>query len=178
MIYIRDDDVLLPSSGWPDPPSRFKFVHEIIVEGGGKFLHIPTILCGQIQQWPETVRFIRDETEEGRMAPQLHGWEHIDYAKLSRVEIEHDLTKCIRWMQDNLGVRPTKFYTPWGANASHIYEVGQELELDIVDCSNIIIPKTIWNDLDSSYDKYNEKEIFIHWWEGMGRLKDIVKALS
>ena len=82
MIYLRDDDVLVSSSS-SQGLKRFKQIHNWVAEVPG-ILHIPTILVTEIQQFPEGIEFVREETAKGKMRPELHGLEHIDYNKLSR----------------------------------------------------------------------------------------------
>ena len=92
MIRVRDDDVLIRSSGC-DSFKRFKQVHSWICESD-KFIHVPAVLVTEIQEFPECIKFVREETQAGRMMPETHGFEHIDYAKLTKDEIIEHLKRC------------------------------------------------------------------------------------
>lgn len=183
MIYVRDDDVLLSSSSHADPLKHFKTVHSWICETP-KLLHVPTILVTEIQEFPEAIEFIKEETGAGRMRPEIHGLKHIDYAKLSLKEVIDHLCRCIEFLLDNFDVDSTTWYTPWGASAPHLHEAASEVGLKLVDCSNI-------NKLAGRYGLVQlaregkdiekimeEKEIFFHWWEGGLRLKRVIEVLK
>lgn len=169
MIYIRDDDVLLSSKGFGDPVARLKQIHEWICESP-KLMHVPTILCTEIKAFPTAINFIREETHAGRMLPQLHGWEHIDYAKLHHAAIVTHLEDSKHWMIDNLDVCPTRWYTPWGANAPHLYTAANECGLKLIDTSNRIVlegPNGVLATLQKGVpvDYLDGREIFLHWWQ-------------
>lgn len=186
MIYVRDDDVLLHSSSHADPLAHFKTVHGWICETG-KLLHVPAILVTEIQQIPrsqEAIDFIKQETKDGRMSPQIHGLNHIDYAKLPLEEIVTHLNICKEFLFKRFDVVPTTFYTPWGANAPHIHEAANNTGLKLVDCVRInklngrygIIQRI--KDGDDPADFLDEDEIFFHWWEGGMRLRRVVEVLK
>lgn len=178
-VYFRDDDVLLPSSSWADPLGRFKQLH-LWFEESKHCLHVPTILVTEIQQFPQAVEFIKTETEKNKMFPQLHGIQHIDYAKLSIEEVKDHLNRGREWMLDNLNVNPNRWYTPWGANAPHLYEAASETGYELVDCSNIIKSAHVIQAFRKNYpiDYFDKKEIFFHWWEGGSRVKRIIDTIE
>lgn len=183
MIYIRDDDVLVGSSSHPDPLKHFKTVHNWICETD-RLLHVPTILVTEIQQFPEAIEYIREETKARRMRPEIHGLHHIDYAKLPRQEIEDHLKKCNEFLYNKFEHVPTRFYTPWGANASHVKEAALNVGLQLVDCSALnklqgrygIIQRL--RDGENPYKFLEEQEVFFHWWEGGMRLKRLIEVLK
>lgn len=182
MIYVRDDDVLVGSSSHPDPLKHFKTVHNWICETD-KLLHVPTILVTEIQQFPEAIEYVREETAAGRMRPEIHGFQHIDYAKLSKEEIEDHLKRCYQFMYEKLGCVPNRFYTPWGANAPHIKEAANNLGLQLIDCSNLNklqgrygIVQRLRDGEDPKF--LEEQEIFFHWWEGGLRIKRVIEVLK
>ena len=123
MIYVRDDDVLVNSSAYTDkrktPLERFKQIHRWICDTP-KLLHVPTLVVEPLMSHPEAVEFICSETEAGRMKPQIHGYEHIDYDQLSSNQVTEHLIKCKNFFWDQFGLVPTKWYTPWGANSSRL----------------------------------------------------------
>jgi len=169
VIYIRDDDVLLSSKGFSDPVIRLKQIHSWILESP-KLMHVPTILCSEIQGFPDAIKFVKEETLAGRMMPQLHGWEHIDYAKLHLSAIKTHLEDSKHFMIDNLNVCPTRWYTPWGANAPHLYVAAKECGLKLIDTSGIIElggPTGVLINLQNGVpiDYLDGREIFLHWWQ-------------
>lgn len=183
MIYVRDDDVLIPSSSHEDPLKHFKTVHGWICETP-KLLHIPTLLVEPLSRYPEACEFIKEQRYLGRMSPEIHGYEHIDYAKLTKQQVIDHLLKCKEFLFDKFDVIATKWYTPWGANAPHLYEAAEECGLKLIDCSNIskmrgrhgIIQRM--KDGEDVEKFMDGKEIFFHWWEGGMRLKRIVEVLK
>lgn len=183
MIYVRDDDVLVNSSAYTDkrktPLERFKQIHRWICDTP-KLLHVPTLVVEPLMSHPEAVEFICSETEAGRMKPQIHGYEHIDYDQLSSNQVTEHLIKCKNFFWDQFGLVPTKWYTPWGANSSRLQFVASQQGLELIDCSKINKPGDILNTAYAGNDieKFmDEKEIFIHWWERGMRLKRIVEIL-
>ena len=175
MIRVRDYDVLLPSRGHADPEGRFREVHEMIISH--KAHHVPAILCGEIQAFPDTIHYIKKEIKRGNLTPELHGWKHINYGNLSEADIRKNLGYCLEWFIATFEQRPSIFYTPWGANSLLIQRVAAEYDLQMVDCSSIITPRTI----QKSPEKYRgnqDIEIFIHWWEGINRLNGALKILN
>jgi len=58
--------------------------------------------------------------DAGRLFVDLHGWEHIDYTKLSQEEIEEHLEKSFDYMLDTFGCLPVRWATPWGATSDAI----------------------------------------------------------
>jgi len=182
MIYVRDDDVLVTSRSWEDPFGRFKQIHEWMLKSP-LFVHIPTILVEDLKNFPNAIAYIQEQTQAGKMRPEIHGLSHLDYAKLPVEETKEHLKICKDWIWRNTGYLPTKWYTPWGANTNYLNEISNSEGLKLVDCSNI------WK-LNGRYgicqelregkdpiDFLNGKELFIHWWEGGQRLNRIVQAV-
>lgn len=168
MIYIRDDDVLLRSNGFNDPVLRLEQIHSWILESP-RLMHVPTILCSEIKSFPNAIKFIKEETIAGRMLPQLHGWEHIDYGKLHYAAVIDHLERSKHWMIDNLNVCPTRWYTPWGASATHLHTAANDCGLKLIDTSGIIVlegPNGVLATLKKGVpiDYLDGKEIFMHWW--------------
>ena len=183
MIYVRDDDVLMPSSSHPDPLKHFKTVHEWICETP-KLLHIPTIVVRPLSEMSEAVAYIKEQTKLYKMSPQVHGYEHIDYAKLTVQEIKDHLMKCKDFLFDEFDVIPSKWYTPWGANAPHLYEAADETGLTLIDCSRIYKMNGRYGIIQlakegKDIEKFlHKKEIFFHWWEGGMRLKRVIEIVK
>jgi len=187
MIRVRDDDVLISSKGTDNPLKKLQMIHEWMLEVPDKLIHVPTILVTEIQEFPEAIEWIRQETLEGRMLPEIHGLSHKDYAALTPDEIKRDMEYCRDWIYVHLGHRPTKFYTPWGAGfdarGAHIRPACAEIGIEVVTCEHI-------NKLNGRYgvvqnlkdgksiDYLEGDEIFLHWWESMARLKRIVEVIK
>ncbi len=174
MIYVRDDDVLLPSRQWPDPLARFKEVHEMLADFDF-VIHIPTLLTSELDRYPEAIDYIRRETNDGWMIPEFHGTSHIDYADLTPEEILQDYKKGQDWFKAHLGVEFTRHYTPWGAGederGAHIKPTAVAAGVVVVTCAALLEPEHIIADPYATYEKYESREIFIHWWAGIGKLE-------
>jgi len=175
MISVRDDDVLLKSSGHTDPLARFKAVHSTIVNGAA--FHVPGILCGEISQFTGAVEFIDDRIKAGEMSPQIHGWKHSEYHKYTERAILEDLHKCVDFFDKSWHLVPTKFFTPWGGDSPELRAACHSMSLELVDCSAIIPPRTVQRNFNH-YRGAKNVELFIHWWEGMGRLEDALRILN
>lgn len=185
MIRVRDDDVLLSSSSYDDELGRLKQVHAWICEVPDRFIHVPAILVTEIQEFPEAIEWIREETAEGRMLPEVHGLSHKDYASLTTSEIVLELEECVEFNKKQFDYTSTKFYTPWGAGAdergSHIAGAARTAGLNMVTCEHITkmngrygVCKELMDGRDLSY--MDGQEIFMHWWEGGSRLKRIIEV--
>ena len=187
MISVRDDDVLIGSSSTTDPLAKLKMVHEWICEVPKTLIHVPTILVTEIQEFPECIEFVRQETAEGRMRPEIHGLRHIDYAALEYDEIVNQLEYCRGWIKRKLGCDVTRFYTPWGAGedkrGAHIRPAAAAVGLELVTCADIHkmngrygVIQELMDGRDISY--LDGDEIFLHWWENVTRLKRIVEVIK
>ncbi len=185
MIRIRDDDVLLSSSSYSNELGRLKQIHDWICEVPETFIHVPAILVTEIQEFPEAIEYIRQETAEGRMLPEIHGWSHKDYASLSSAEIVLELRDCKEYIRKEFNHTATKFYTPWGAGADergkHIRGAAAAVGLEMVTCAKINkmagrfgVVRQLMD--GHSLDYLDGDEIFMHWWEGGSRLKRIVEV--
>jgi len=171
-VRVRDDDVLVASSTYKSVFNRFVRIHEIIVANNG--VHVPAILCNSIMEFPDCIDFVRHETSRRRMIPELHGWNHINYDTFSEKELEDDLCQCIAWFEDNLWVKPSIFYPPWGSNSPLLQEVAARHGLVLVDCSNMISPTQVVNN-PGLYGACTE--LAIHWWHKKDR-RNLEQALK
>jgi len=178
MISVRDDDVILPSSGCADPFGRLIKVHEIITSAGA--LHVPGILCGEIRHFPGAVEYVKEKMDAYEMAPQIHGWAHRKYHEYPTHRIVHHLNLCLDFFDENWQIRPTKFFTPWGGDSAELYEACDITNLKLVDCSNVLQPTTVRKNQDkwAGKGRLEDVELFIHWWEGVGRLKHALQILN
>jgi hypothetical protein len=187
MIRVRDDDVLIPSSSYSCELGRLKQIHEWICEVPDTLIHVPAICVLEIQGFPEAIEWIRQETLEGRMLPEIHGLSHKDYADLSEKEIVAELNVCRDWIHYKFGHVATKFYSPWGAGAdmrgAHIGPAAASTGIELVTCEDITklcgrygVVQGLMDKRDISF--YDGKEFFMHWWEGGCRLKRVVEVIK
>lgn len=181
-IRVRDDDVLIGSSSWDNSLGRFQQVHNWCLRSP-LVIHVPSILVTEIQQFPEAIEYIKAETKRNKMEPQIHGLSHIDYAKLPIEEVKEHLKICKDWINNNMDYLPTKWYTPWGANAAHLYDAAQEEHLELIDCSNLLKLNGRFGVIQALKEGHDPirfllgKEIFMHWWEGGQRLNRVMSAI-
>ncbi len=189
MIYVRNDDVLINSSSWTRPLMRLQQIHEWIQDvKNHPVMHVPTILTTEIQEHPECIEFVREETAEGRMEPQLHGEQHIDYGKLTYKDLIESLKTAKGWMEDNLNVTPTRWYTPWGAGEASgqewMWKAATKVDMALVSCENINKLSGRYGMVQIAKDGHDlrvfleGKEIFMHWWERGERLQRVLKAID
>ena len=189
MIYVRNDDILIHSSSWTRPIMRFQQIHEWIQDVKNHLvMHVPTILTTEIQEHPECIEFVKAETAAGRMQPQLHGVEHIDYGKFSYKDLVEELKVGKAWMEDNLDVSPTRWYTPWGAGAAPeqewMWTASAKAGMILVTCEGINKLSGRHGMVQLSKEGHDlrvfleSKEIFMHWWERGERLQRVLKAID
>jgi hypothetical protein len=194
-IRVRDDDVLLRSRGFAGQEfDRFKGYHNTVLQDQKHFIHVGAILVTEIQEFPNAIAFLRDETAAGRFLPEVHGLKHIDYANLKPSEIVEHLIQCREFIQENFNYNPTVFYTPWGAGAdergkhigpsaeaagyrmvttegrveNHIHRMEEDIKK--------IQAGTFTN--EELLQKWAGRETLLHWWESVGSLDRVVKYFS
>ena len=189
MIYVRDDDVLIRSSDWGSSFSRFKQIHEwCLAVKSYPVMHVPAILTEDIQRFPECVEYIKEETERERMDPQLHGVAHVDPDTFGYEGLIEQLKIGKGWMEDNLGVTPTRYYTPWGAGEADgqewMWKAATKCDLKLITCEG-------YNKLNGRHGMVQQlkdghdprtflegKEIFMHWWSRGERLQRVLQAIE
>ena len=179
MIFIRDDDVLMPyrAKQYPDPFERFKQIHEWL-KASPRFMHRPALLYWELQQYPKCIEYIQRETDLGNMEPQLHGLSHCDYTIMQR---ERQLA-AHKWCKDwfsKLGLpQPKYFYAPWGYLNDTVVECAKIRGLEAVGIKDAIRLKYVMRSLRdgrSKLEDYEDKEIYWHWWSGGDRIKRLVE---
>src|SRR3990167_5839336 len=147
MIRMRDDDVLVPSSSWKDVFGRFRQVHAWIVDCP-QMIHVPTLITEELSDFPECVEYIKFETRLGRMAPELHGALHVDYAKLHEFHMREHIA-------GEFGLRIV------GSDSE--YKAGKwaaRLREGMADVAAL------------------PSEMEFHWWEGGARILRLCRAVS
>jgi peptidoglycan/xylan/chitin deacetylase (PgdA/CDA1 family) len=181
MIYLRNDDILIHSNEWKSSTERFKKNHRWILECPEEILHVPAILVKDIQAFPECIEYIKEETAEGRMSPELHGWTHIDYKKLDKDETRKHLSDCVEWFDKTLNHKPKIFATPWGAKSNAIEEVAAEFDMivqgaqepDVVELNPAM--KMVRNVPDWRPDN---NTVMNHWWHRGNRLLRFILTIK
>lgn len=71
---------------------------------------------------------------------QFHCYEHTPYRDLDHSKIQENLEYMVKWTQENLKVRPTKYYPPWGrtGNGPVLEEAAKRLGISVeTDCAFI-----------------------------------------
>ena len=200
-IRIRDDDVLVSSSGRAGNEfARFKGFHNMVLMDPRHFIHVPAILVREIQEFPECIQYVREETAAGRMLPEIHGWEHKDYAALTPEAIVKEIGDAQDFIEDQFNYTPKFWYSPHGAGSdargAHLKWAAEELGLTLVTCENVIKPSALVFDVravagkdrstghtpmpqtmtkEQLLAKWEGREIFRHWWEGMGALTESIR---
>ena len=183
MIRIRIDDVMWHSSAFTNEraENRFKQIHRWICQQPDSMIHIPTILVTEIQDFPNIIELVRQETLEGTMSPQLHGYEHISYGELDQDVIEDHLDKSMVWFGENLGIEPSIWATPWGGTSDTMVAAASKYCLEI-ETVNSAYPYNFGKAIEIAKDKgvqaLHNETVFGHWWnKGLKllRLVEIVK---
>ena len=182
LIRIRDDDILVHSSSYEDTFGRFRQVHEWVCESK-QFIHVPTILVEEIQEFPDCIEYIKQETKEGRMLPEIHGHRHVDFAKLPKEELIDKFKLCKEFLWEKFEVKARYVYSPWGANAPHISDACEETGLKLIDCSRIMKLEGKHGIVQRLKDgeklsNFYGCEFFTHFWGGGARLKRIVEVFK
>jgi hypothetical protein len=181
MIRVRDDDVLRPSSDWKDREvERLKRIHSWITEFPNDFIHVPAIVVNEIQLYPAAVDFVAEETAAGRMLPEVHGLEHVDYGKLSAPEIVEHLEQCLEWFHTTLSVTPTRFYTPWGGMHPHVTDAAASVGLTAIGVDTHWMLEKVVARLRNGglVEDVQGQEVFMHWWNRGIRLKRLAMIVS
>ena len=164
MLRIRIDDVLVKESSCrKDPQKRFAQICRWL-EQTPHIKHVPTILVEDIQKYPETIELIKLKTSQGKMFPELHGWEHVDYNKLTETEIAKHLFKSIRWFENMLGIRPTIWATPWGAEGEKLSILAGDFGLTVEGVASCWDPGKWLNETSKQDSPIMGVTVMDHWW--------------
>lgn len=170
-MRVRDDDVFKlvgRYKSYGQVVDRFKQIHKIIADEGA--IHVVALICGTLDWFPGGVEFLKKAFDKEELIPEIHGLDHINYANLPKDEIIYHLDRCKYTIRNIFGYCPTRFYTPWGANAEHIKVATESVGLKLVDCSDVLYPKRkffggkLWESY-SQLVREEKQELFIHWYE-------------
>ena len=181
MIRVRNDDVVRESRDWTGREvDRVKRIHSWISEFPDDFIHVPTIVVNDIKQFPEGIDFVVEETKEGRMAPEIHGLEHVDYCALSEKKIVDDLSECLEWFNKTLSIVPTRFYTPWGGMNTKCTSAAASVGLQAIGVDTNWSLEAVCARLGRGglVEDLHGQEIFMHWWNRGIRLKRVAMAVK
>ena len=176
MIFVRDDDVLVPSS--INSEEKFIEIHKIIASCS-YLMHLPAILVSEINCFPKVINFIKEEYKKGKLIPELHGYEHKDYGVLSKEQIREDLNKSFEWFNLCFGITPKRWHLPFSSNSEEIKEVSSDFNIKLTDKTfqvyyiwgkHNIIPRI------KKGECFDDKTIILHWWDKLAneRLKELV----
>jgi hypothetical protein len=131
-------------------------------------------------QFPDGLTYIKDEVNSGRMVSlDLHGWEHIDYAKCPIGEIRQHLDKSLNWFEEHKLPLPIRWVTPWGANSPAMQQAAIEFDLVIEDTEYPVIDQKVMDaQLRITRDPkiLDGKVCMVHWWERGLRLYRICQV--
>lgn len=156
------------------------------------FIHVAAILTTEIQEFPDAIDYIKEETAAGNLQPEVHGLQHINYEELTHKEIVEHLTEAKQFIVDTFNYTPTIWYSPWGAGAStkgtHLRGAALEAGLNLVTLEGMIRPSVLMQEIRSTPEtpearaqliaRWEGKEILRHWWEGTGALTGCIKFFN
>lgn len=161
----------------------------MVMEDPKHFIHVLAVLTTEIQEFPECIAYIKEETAKGNMRPEVHGLHHVDYAGLAYGEVVSQLSEAKAFIIDQFNYVPTEWYSPWGAGAdargAHLRPAALEAGLNLVTCEGMIQPSKLVHEIRALPDTteakakliqdWAGKEILRHWWEGSGALMESIQ---
>ena len=181
-INIRIDDVLTESKQWAGkrgPKERFLQMSRWVHQAGNKVQYTPTILVEDIAKYSEVIEYIKHSTAEGKMAPALHGYQHIDYGSLPDQIVKDHLSKSLDWFHDYLWYTPSVWATPWGAYTNRLKDLAWEFSLKLEGVQGLHSPGS-WLDV-ARKEGFCSSPVFDHWWvrgQKLLRVVEVIKAGS
>jgi len=180
LIRIRSDDVLVHSEQMKGVEfNKWRKHHQWVLEAPDYFYHVAAILCKDIQDFPNAIAFINEEVGAGRLALDLHGWEHVDYAKLTQEEIELHLEQSFEFFLKTFNCLPTRWATPWGGNSSDISKAARKYSLQVEGVIDPVIDQGQAVHIVQSANSIVPllgKVIMVHWFERGLKLWRIIQA--
>lgn len=181
MLRIRIDDVLTENSSCrKDPEKRFAQICRWL-EQTDKIQHVPTILVRGIQKYPATVEALYQKVQEGRVFPELHGWDHIDYNNLDDTEVARHLFKSVDWFEKTLKFKPTVWATPWGAESERLSKIGRSFGLTVEGVKDCWTPGDWLREAKKLDTPPTNLTVMEHWWVSglkLLRISAVVQAGS
>jgi len=180
VIRVRFDDVLVYSEPMKDREfQKFRKHHQWCLDMPETFYPTAAILCSEIQAFPEAVEYVRTELDAGRLYIDLHGWEHIDYTKLSQKEIEEHLDKSFEYLLKEFNCLPVRWATPWGANSESIQLACRKYGLTWEGVTDPVVdqgPASAKVHETQTVECLRGKVIMVHWFERGLKLYRIVQT--
>lgn len=180
LIRVRTDDVLVHSEPMKGREfQKWRKHHQWVLEAPDYFYHVAAILCKDIQDFPDAIAFIKEEVGAGRLALDLHGWEHIDYSKLTQEEIEEHLEKSFEFFLKTFNCLPIRWATPWGGTSENITKAARKYSLIVEGVRDPVIDQGHAASIvqhANSIEPMVGKVIMVHWFERGLRLLRIVLA--
>lgn len=180
LIRVRTDDVLVHSDSMAGAEfEKWKKHHQWVLEAPLYFYHSAAILCKEIQDFPEAIAYIKKESEEKRLILDLHGWEHIDYAKISQEQIELHLEQSFEFFMKAFNCLPVRWATPWGANSEGIRKAARKFSLVVEGVNDPVIDQGQAVKLVHTYDSaeiLRGRVVMVHWFERGLKLWRIIQT--
>jgi len=180
VIRVRMDDILVHSKPMKGKEfQKWRKHYNWCLEAPELFYPTAAILCSEIQQFPEAVDFIRGELAEGHLYLDLHGWEHIDYTKLSEKEINEHLEKSFEYMLKAFNCLPVRWATPWGGFSDAIRFGCKQFSLSWEGTQHPVLDQGIAVDQvrkHGNIEVLDGKVVMVHWFERGLKLYRIVQT--
>ena len=183
-VRIRFDDSVILSS---DPKikgrelQKWKKNIEWCLPIANEVRLTPAVLCQDIEEVEGAVEQLRIWTEEGKVSPELHGWDHGPYGTRPQQEIEEHLEQALEWFEKKLGVVPYRWVTPHGANSRAMQYAAEKFCL-VIETTNspVVDQKQMDTYLRDSYDLavLKGKVIMNHWWNRGLQLYRIARIIE
>jgi peptidoglycan/xylan/chitin deacetylase (PgdA/CDA1 family) len=158
---------------------KFKKHHQWCLKAPSLFYPTAAILCSEIQAFPEAVDYVRSELDAGRLYIDLHGWEHVDYAKLPLETIEEHLDKSFEYLIETFGCLPIRWATPWGSNSEAIETACRKYSLLWEGVEDTVIdqgPAMALVKEAGTLAPLRDRVIMVHWFERGLKLYRIVQT--
>lgn len=177
---IRIDDVLTVSS---DPKVKGKELQKLQKHVNWAYeVGLPVsvaVLCQDIEAFPDAIAYLKEERNSGRMAVQLHGWDHENYAVRSAQVISNHLSNSLRWFREHMDGLPTKWITPHGADSVVMREVAAHYGLTVETTASPVIDQKVADRLvrkAKDISPLTDKTVMVHTWERGLRLYRICQV--
>lgn len=179
---IRIDDVLWNSA--PMKGAEFaKFQKHVNWAISANIPVRPALLCLDMDKRPEVIEYVKCMTERDNSFTgcDLHGWEHLDYAKEDEHTVRSHVARALEWF-DKCGLAPPiRWVTPWGSKSRDMEDVANSFGL-VIETTDPPVhdQKLVHNVLKRDGDCRNMDGIVImvHWWERGLALYRICEAVK
>jgi peptidoglycan/xylan/chitin deacetylase (PgdA/CDA1 family) len=141
----------------------------------------PNILCQELDKFPETLDYLKEELIEERISLDLHGWTHGPYQDLSVAEVDEHLDRALDWFALNLAWVPIRWVTPHGSDSPAMRESAAMYGLVIETCDDPVIDQKVAASMllkTRSLDFLDGAVIMSHWWLRGLSLYHVLMALQ